>query len=85
MTRPTLTEELKQFLYTHAANMAYKKDLLAIVVKWESAYLARIDELEVQARNNESSRMISEGGPASSSKRHGGYPDDDDDRFGNHY
>ena len=82
MTRPTLTAELQQFLYTHAPTMAYKKDLMQIVAKWETAYVSRIEELENQASTKASSRMIDEGGP---SKKHGGYPDDDDDRFGNHY
>lgn len=46
MQRPSLASELEQFMYTHAQNSPIKRRLMEIVKKWESAYQARIFELE---------------------------------------
>lgn len=63
MSKPTLLQEIEQFLYTHAPNMLHKKVLLAVVRKWEGAYQERIEELERVPVVNEFDRMVSEGGP----------------------
>ena len=73
---PSLTEAVQQFLYTHAPQMHYKKELVSLIVDWEMAYQARIAELEGKVNSQASSRMISEGGPDDNrGNRYGGFID----------
>src|SRR4051812_48567851 len=69
MKKPSLTQELEQFLYTHAQNMPNKKLLLQLVFTWEKAYLDRIEELETKPLVAEFERMVNEGGPAATKER----------------
>jgi hypothetical protein len=68
---PSLTEAVQQFIYTYAPQMHYRRELLTLIVEWETAYQARIAELEKskQTLTPSSSRI----------------PDDDGDNRGNRY
>lgn len=61
MKRPTLLQEVEQYIYSYAQNLPSRKLLLAIVHKWEEAYQARIEELE--KADNSGNRMENEGAP----------------------
>jgi hypothetical protein len=69
MPKPTLLQEVEQFLYTHGQQLIGKKTLLDIVKKWESAYNQRIEELETKPLTDEFDRMVSEGGLAKMDRR----------------
>lgn len=83
MKRPTLLQEVEQFLYTHMQNTPYKFQLRVIVAKWEEAYIQRIEELE--KADNAGNRMESEGAPTKNLSSFD--PDDhfDDDLRGTRY
>lgn len=59
---PTLLQEIENFLYTHAPNFSFKRELLLLVKAKEDAYVSRI--LDLEAQDNVGNKMISEGAPS---------------------